>query len=141
MGMKVRSYVDAESFLRSTQAELESNEAANSLMLGVCLRLVRYPERVKTPPCLKTVEDEKGLVLASMMTPPHKLVVYGRQGDLDEGARVLAEDLVSEGWKVPGMLGPGEVVRRVVERWEVASGRWSTGNVTAGTLYLRTVQV
>jgi predicted GNAT family acetyltransferase len=117
MGMKVRTYVDAENFLRNTQVGLESNEAANSLMLGVCLRLIRYPERVKTPPCLKTVEDEKGLVLASMMTPPHKLVVYGHQGDLDEGARVLAEDLVSEGWKVPGVLGPREVVRRVVERW------------------------
>jgi hypothetical protein len=119
MGMKVRSYVDAESFLRNTQVELESNEAANSLMLGVCLRLIRYPQRVKTPPCLKTVEGEKGLVLAAMMTPPHKLVVYGHQGALDEGARVLAEDLVSEGWKVPGVLGPREVVRSVVtpENW------------------------
>lgn len=51
------------------------------------------------------------------MTPPHKLVVYGHQGDLDEGARILAEDLAGGGWKVPGVLGPKEVVRRVVERW------------------------
>ena len=123
VGMKVRTYVDAESFLRNTQEELESNEAANSLMLGVCLRLIRYPERVKTPPCLKTVEDENGLVLAAMMTPPHKLVVYGHQGDLDEGARMLAEDLVSEGWEVPGMLGPREVVRRVVGKWAEITGQ------------------
>lgn len=112
-----RTYVDAESFLRTTQVELESNEAANSLMLGVCLRLMRSTGRVKTPPYLKTVEDDKGLVLAAMMTPPHKLVVYGHQGDLDEGARILAEDLAGGGWKVPGVLGPKEVVRRVVERW------------------------
>jgi hypothetical protein len=123
MGMKVRTYADAESFLRNTQGELESNEAANSLMLGVCLRLVRYPERVKTRPCLKTVEDEEGLVLAAMMTPPHKLVVYGHQGNLDEGARVLAQDLVSEGWKVPGVVGPREVARRVVEGWVEITGR------------------
>lgn len=85
--MKVRTCVDAENFLGNTQVELELNEAANNLILGVCLRLIRYPERVRTPLCLKTIEDENSLVLASMMTPPHKLVVYGHQGDLDEGAR------------------------------------------------------
>jgi predicted GNAT family acetyltransferase len=123
MGMKVRTYVDAESFLRSVQVELESNEAANSLMLGLCLRLIRYPERVKTPPCLKSVEDENGLALAAMMTPPHKLLVYGHQGQLDKAAGLLVEDLRSEGWKVPGVLGPREVVRRVVGRWLEITGQ------------------
>jgi hypothetical protein len=104
--MRVRTCVDAESFLRNTQLELESHEAANSLMLGVCLQLARDPEGIKTPPCLKSVEDERGLVLAAMMTPPHKLVVYGHRGDLDAGARALAGDLVSGGWEVPGVLGP-----------------------------------
>jgi hypothetical protein len=92
-------------------------------MLGVCLRLIRYPDRLKTPPCLKAVKDESGLVLAAMMTPPHKLVVYGHQGDLDEGARVLVEDLVSQGWKVPGVFGPREAARRVVERWAEITGQ------------------
>jgi hypothetical protein len=36
MGMKIRTYVDAARFLRHTQAALETNEAANSLMLGIC---------------------------------------------------------------------------------------------------------
>jgi hypothetical protein len=97
--MKVKSFADAQVFLNHTQAELEMHEAANSLMLGVCMRLTRHPERVQIPPCLKTVEDEAGLVLTCMMTPPHKLVVYGHQGDLDEGARVLVEALArSRGW-------------------------------------------
>lgn len=102
---------------------LELNEAANSLMLGVCLRLVRHPERMQTPPCLKTVEDEKGLVLAAMMTPPHKLVVYGHQGDLDEGARMLVTDLVSEGWHVPGVLGPSETARSLAAKWAEITGK------------------
>jgi predicted GNAT family acetyltransferase len=121
--MKVRTYANAEDFLRNTQVELESNEAANSLMLGVCLRLIQYPERVKTPPCLKTVGDEGGLVVASMMTPPHKLVVVGHQGDVGEGVSVLVEDLVTEGWEVPGVLGPSEVVRSFVERWAEITGQ------------------
>ncbi len=68
--MQLRSYADADGFLANAQAGLESNEVANCLMLGVCLRLVRYPERIESPPCLKTVEDDGDLVLASMMTPP-----------------------------------------------------------------------
>lgn len=113
----VRTYADAESFLGNTQAQLELNEVANSLMLGVCLRLARFPERVRTPLYLKTLEDEEGLVLAAMMTPPHKLVVYGRQGDLDGAAMLLAKDLAGGGWKVPGVRGPTEVARSVAQGW------------------------
>ena len=89
--MRVRTFADAEGFLRNTQAELEANEAANSLMLGICLRLVRTPERVQRATCLKTVQDDGGLVMAAVMTPPYKLVVYGHRGDLKEGARAFAE--------------------------------------------------
>ena len=121
--MKVRTYSDAEIFLRNTQVELESNEAANSLMLGVCGQLVRHPERVKATPCLKTVEDENGLVLAAMMTPPHKLVVYGHQGDLDGGTRILVKDLAREGWRVPGVLGPSEAAKVAAEKWGEVTGR------------------
>ena len=121
--MRVRTYADAQSFLSHTQLQLELNEAANSLMLGVCLRLVREPDGVKTALCLKSVEDESGLIVAAMMTPPHKLVVYGHRGDLDAGARALADDLVSEGWEVPGVLGPKEVARRIAERWSETSGQ------------------
>jgi predicted GNAT family acetyltransferase len=121
--MKVRTYIDAETFLNHTRVALESNEAANGLMLGVCGRLVHHPEQVKATPCLKTVEDGDGLVLAAMMTPPHKLVVYGHQGDLDGGARILVKDLVSEAWRVPGMLGPSEIAKEFAEKWGEITGR------------------
>lgn len=121
--MNVRNYIGAERFLNKTQVELELNEAANSLMLGICLRMIRYPERVMTPPCLKTVEDEDGLMLAAMMTPPHKLVVYGHRGDLSGGAGVLIDDLVREGWRVPGVLGPREAAGCVAGRWAEITGQ------------------
>ncbi len=121
--MRVRTYADAESFLRDTQAELESNEAANSLILGVCLRLARSPQSVETPPYLSTVEDAQGLVLAAMMTPPHKLVVYGHQGDLDEAGRMLAEDLAGAGWHVPGVRGATEVARSLAQSWAGVTGQ------------------
>jgi predicted GNAT family acetyltransferase len=58
--MELRTYAEAQAFLHNTQAELESSEAANSLMLGICARLVRYPERIAAAPCLKTVHDQDG---------------------------------------------------------------------------------
>jgi predicted GNAT family acetyltransferase len=121
--MKIKTYADATRFLKDTQIALESNEAANGLMLGVCLRLARYPERITTPPCLKTVEDEKDLVLAAMMTPPHKLVVYGHQGDLAGAAELLVKELAGEGWTVPGVLGPSDAATQVAQKWTAITGQ------------------
>ena len=92
-------------------------------MLGVCGQLVRHPERSKTAPCLKTVEDDSGLVLAAMLTPPHKLVVYGHQGDLDGAARILVEELVGEGCQVPGVLGPSAIASKVAKSWAEVTGQ------------------
>jgi predicted GNAT family acetyltransferase len=120
--MKVRTYPDAETFLSRTREELESNEASNGLILGVCDRLVRHPERTEAAPCLKTVENGNGLVVVAMMTPPHKLVVYGYQGGSRRGIGILVEDLVAGGWSVPGVLGPSEVAERTAARWTEITG-------------------
>ena len=122
MIMKVKTYSDAEIFLGGIRAELESHEAANSLMLGICGRLVRYPEQIIAAPCLKTVEDEHGLIVAALMTPPQKLVVYGHRGDLDGGTGILVEALAGEGQRVPGVVGPSQVAQRVAEKWAEVTG-------------------
>jgi predicted GNAT family acetyltransferase len=121
--MQVRTYTDAKRFLKDTQGSLESNEAANSLMLGICGHLIRRPERIRFAPCLKVVEDQAGLVLVALMTPPHKLLVYGHQGDLVGGERALVEDLLAEGWQVPGVLGPSAVAQQVAGIWTEVTGR------------------
>jgi hypothetical protein len=121
--MRVVTHADAKSFLSVTQAALEMQEVANSLMLGVCMRMAQYPERIKTPPCLKTVEDQQGLVLAGMMTPPYKLVVFGHRGDWAEGARCLIESVLADGWTAPGVMGPADIAPIVVVRWAVVTGQ------------------
>jgi predicted GNAT family acetyltransferase len=121
--MQITTYTDAEGFLSDTRAVLELNEAANSLMLGVCRWLARHPEQIKATPCLKTVVDETGLILAAMMTPPQKLVVYGHQGNLEDGTRLLVTDILREGWQVPGVLGPSAAAKSVTEEWVTATGQ------------------
>ena len=121
--MKLRTYTDAEHFLRKTQVALEVQEAANSLMLGICGQLVHHPERFKAAPCLKTVEDRTGLILVAVMTPPHNLLVYGHRGDLGAATGILAQDLIADGWRVPGVMGPSEVAKVVAEAWTKATRR------------------
>jgi len=121
----VEDFRRAEKFLEHTRAELELNEAANSLMLGVCGMLIEHPERYQEPPCLKTVSDEGGLVVAALMTPPHNLMVYHHRGDLHAGARALVESVFDEGWSVPGTVGPEEAAAVAAEAWMARTGRGS----------------
>ena len=58
--MEITTYPSAESFLVRARVALEADEPVCSLMLGICLRMARRPERVTTPPYLATVEDDRG---------------------------------------------------------------------------------
>jgi uncharacterized protein len=122
-GMIINNYTGAENFLQDTQAILESNEAANNLMLGVCGQLLTEPERFISPPCIKTVWDEGGLVIAAIMTPPFKLVVYGHQGDQAKAIGNLVNEIYSEGWEVPGVLGPGAAPKIFAQTWKETTGQ------------------
>ena len=121
--MKIGVYNDPLDFLKETRNDLESSEAANGLMLGICEDLVRTPERYESAPCLRTVADEDGLMLAGLMTPPHKMVVYGRSGDIRVGMRALIRNLVGEEQVVPGVLGPTTVATSFAEKWSQATGQ------------------
>jgi predicted GNAT family acetyltransferase len=138
---RLQTFDQALDFLDEAGAALESQEAANSLMLGVCARLARQPDQIERSPCLKTVRDEQDLVLAAMMTPPHKLVVYGHRGDLAAGVRLLVQDLVRDGWVVPGVLGPSEIAATVAGQWRAATGQRATLEGRQRVYELRAVQV
>jgi GNAT superfamily N-acetyltransferase len=115
--MKITTHHSAADFLKSTRSALESNEAGNSLMLGICEQIVAHPERSAAVPCLKTVEDGDALVIAAMMTPPHKLVLYGHQGDIKTGVEALVSNLIAESWHIPGAFGPGDAPRYFAANW------------------------
>ena len=121
--MHVNTYSDAASFLLKTRAALEKHEAANNLMLGLSLNLQRYPERIKTPPYFATVEDESGLVLAALMTPPHRLILYPAQDDYGHALELLAQNLMENGWSVSGALGPDQLAAAFAQKWATVSAR------------------
>ena len=119
--MKLTRHQIAAAFLAHTQAMLERNEAANNLMLGIAMRLAEHPDRIKTPPYLATVERESGLLAAAVMTPPHRVIIYGESADAVP-LRLIADDLIAGGWMPPGAIGPAEVARAFSQVWTVARG-------------------
>jgi predicted GNAT family acetyltransferase len=121
--MIVHSYNTPQEFLQAAGAELESREAANSLMLGVCGQILKNPERFPQPVCLKTVKADGALVFAATMTPPHKLLLSGEGDDWEESTKILAESLTGEGWDVPGVVGPNPLARAMIKNLAAACGK------------------
>jgi hypothetical protein len=101
---------------------LEQNEAANNLMLGIAVRLHEFPERIKTPPYLATVEDGDRLLAAAVMTPPHRLILHAESDD-PESLRLLARALITDSWHVPGVGGIVPMSRAFAETWTAVTGQ------------------
>ena len=114
---RISTFNTATEFLQHAQAALEADEAENSLILGVCLRLRDQPAPAAGKICLKTIEDEHGLALAVMMDPPHNLSITGHPFDLDCSMGILVGEMRGEEWTIPGVLAPTPIARRFVEKW------------------------
>ncbi|MDQ1249051.1 MAG: uncharacterized protein QG597_3425 [Actinomycetota bacterium] len=97
-------YPDAASFLAAARETLEREECANSLMFGVCLRLVGEPEAYGSRPYLAAIESEGTLRAAAVMTPPYRLQLW-TAGEPDPASlAMLTGALLQEMWAVPGVL-------------------------------------
>lgn len=119
--MKLLHHSLAATFLAHAQAALERQEAFNNLMLGVALRLHEYPDRIKTPPYLATVEEDGELLAAAVMTPPFRLIIHAESAD-QAPLRLIAHDLNVNGWAPPGTIGPAAVARAFAEAWAATTG-------------------
>ena len=120
--MITTTYANAHDFLQMTQAFLETDEAANNLLLGVCFHLARAPERIKTTPYFATVSENNELLLAAVMTPPHNLVIYGQKDTPRPAIRALAERLLTDQTMPPGVVGPVEIARAFAQAWADVAG-------------------
>ena len=139
--MQLTTYETAADFLAKTQAELEENEAANSLMLGVCLRLEKLGNLLKTQLYFATVEDEAGIVVAATLQPPYRLLFYSPRSEWGEALELIGRNLLVNNWKVPGALGPVGIVEDFVATWEKLSGQKSRLQVRERLFELRQVKM
>jgi hypothetical protein len=130
---------DAGAFLAVAGPALERHEAANGLMLGIGLRLVREPNAYGSRPYLATVESESGLRVAALMTPPHKLQVFSEDDPEWAGVGLLADALRRGHWPVPGVIARQAVAQAFASIWCRRTGAACRAGMRQGVYELRQV--
>lgn len=115
--MRLTWHRDIHSFLEQTLDYLEAGEAVNNLMLGIALRAQREPGYYQAVE-LMTLSDEEGLVVAALMTVPEKLILYSPLSVGTDALERLATGLIEKDLKIPGVVGPKELVETFVRIWK-----------------------
>lgn len=126
--MQLTAYDEAEKFLEKTQEYLEQDEVTNSLTLGLALRLKTTVAGFKASTYLASVEDETGLVLTALMTPPFKLVLASNRSQWSDALEPVALNLYENRWPVPAVIAPSNLSKAFAEAWVRVSGQpWRDG--------------
>ena len=122
--MQITTFDDPKRFLERVQPFLEADEALNSLILGVNIRLVKHPEWIDFIPYQAAVEDNDGaLLLAASITPPNNLLVAGAPDVPEAALNVLARNLLEGGWDFPGVNGEKVLAERAAGAWSRLTGQ------------------
>jgi predicted GNAT family acetyltransferase len=128
MPITIARIVDAQDFLARAGSFLEAHEAANSLPFGIANTLIREPDYFPTH-YLALVAEENRILLASLMTPPHNLILAYSPGAqtlgerLDQALDLLARDVHSSYSQLPGVMGQTGLVERFALRWQSLTGQ------------------
>jgi uncharacterized protein len=125
----VRRFVDVESFLGATAPFLESNEAVNSLILGLTQRLKRQVQpRRRGEVFLATVGRGEEPSLVAVMMPQRKMLIAGRRDQ--DVINALAGHLAQSQTPVPSVFGPSELSSTFATNWMELTGSQGTAGVS-----------
>jgi predicted GNAT family acetyltransferase len=123
MALTVHRPALVDAFLELAGDFLAAREAEHNLLFGICTAIRTTPELfAEDPPSFAVVtNDDVDVVLASLRTPPHNLVLS--QADDPEAIDALVDALAGE--QLPGVVAPSEAVTRFVDRWCARTGQSS----------------
>jgi predicted GNAT family acetyltransferase len=122
--MQVRRFDAAAAFLEAVRPALAEHEAEHHLVLGVAESLVTTP-----PPngglLGVTIEDDRGLVLAAIMTTHRPLLIASDRSaeDAASAARPMWTAIEDAGFAPSHMIGAVQHVERIMEAWTERTGR------------------
>jgi predicted GNAT family acetyltransferase len=137
--LKIITYQDIGPFLERVQCTLETEEATNSLILGVSLQLKDIPNKYEGRPCLKTVQQGGILQLIAVMTPPFNLVIFSSTASPANAYEVLIRNLIAENWDVPGVIGLAPTASEFAQVWKKISKQEVSLHMRQGGYELRQV--
>jgi predicted GNAT family acetyltransferase len=127
--MQYRAFDNADDFLNITAGFLTSDEAVNGLMLGTAEKLKKNSMVYGTVPYFAAIEDDSGLVLIALMTPPYRLQLLSTSAACPLAAvSALAEHLHRAIQPVSGVLAREEIASAFSAAWAGFAGvGWQPG--------------
>jgi uncharacterized protein len=122
--MDVRRHGTAEDFLRVAGPFLETEEAVNSLILGLAASAAAGTSPYASPPVMLTVTKGPSVLAAMLMTiPPRYALLYAPGHSPGRALGLLADALWASGEEVCGCMAPVETAWPFAELWAARSGR------------------
>lgn len=116
-------YQEAASFLEAAQHRLMKQEALNSQILGIALRLKDNPNSyLEGAPFFATWAESGTVTYAALMTPPYGMLVATLGSALDEPVNAVIESLISGGWPVPSVNAPAPSSAHFARLWARRTG-------------------
>jgi uncharacterized protein len=107
-------------FLDHAAPYLEAQEAVNNLFLGILVRLAA--EHYEEKAFMASVQQDSSIDLAGLYFQSNLLLSHGQIAAIP----ALAEELLIGGWKVPGVIGPSDLVESFASIWAERQGCTST---------------
>jgi len=121
--MQFHSFNNIDPFLEYCLPVLQQNEVANSLILGIALKLRENPYYYgKDHPYMGDIQQGDQLVVAALMTPPHNLIVHCVKKECTAAWPLLVNAILNFGWSPPGVLGISEHAKAFAEEWSRQTG-------------------
>ena len=129
----------AVAFLEATEEALAQDEAANNLIYGIALRLAAEPDRFDQAPYLATIEGDRAIVCAALMTPPYRLTLFAPPPLSPDAFDLLIADLRAGGWPVRGVTAEAGAAALFAARWQALTGEEARVEVQMRVFVLRSV--
>lgn len=115
--MKYTQYETADEFLNRMIGIFEQTEAINGLMFGICFQLRKNVFKYGSQPLFAIVEDNSGIHLAALMTPPHKLALCAAGNASAQCIDALVHGLLEQSWHIPAVLAEKKIAEMFADAW------------------------
>jgi predicted GNAT family acetyltransferase len=117
--MEYKPYNNVDQFRDKVKAFLEQEEVVNNLPLGILQNLANDNSlnTNNSEPLLALVEDEGGIILVLLMTPPYNVYVYGTGPKLEDAIKLAVSEISSINIDLPGVIGPRDVADLFAKFW------------------------
>lgn len=116
--LRVNCNLSFEEFMEEAEPMLLKQETCNNLMLGLIYRFkaMKYDANPEVGH-FGLVYDGGEAIYAFMQTPPKNWIFASMDGVPDTVIRKVAGQLKKDGYDVPGVIGPHEVIEVFVDQW------------------------